>query len=164
METKDLKFILEELQFSALLPAEMLEPLAAVSSLLTVSSGEWVFREGATSDKLYMVHQGRLALDINVPQRGGVRILTIGPGEMAGWSALLGDRKMTTSAIAVTDTQLVLASATELQGLCESNPEFGYRLMQRMAEELSKRLVATRLQLLDLFADTSPAVSPKGDA
>ena len=42
--------------------------------------------------------------------------------------------------------------------LCAANHEFGFHLMQRLASSLSKRLVATRLQLLDLFAETPPTV------
>jgi CRP/FNR family transcriptional regulator, cyclic AMP receptor protein len=104
---------------------------------------------------LYLVRHGRVALEMHVPQRGAVRILTTGPGEMVGWSALLDQGRMTTSALATEDTELVVVPADRLKELCESNSKFGYHLMKRMADALSKRLVATRLQLLDLFADTT---------
>ena len=164
MDTNDLRFILEELHFSAALPAEMLEQIAAASSLRTVPIGEIVFREGSISDSLYLVSHGRLALEINVPKRGAVRILTVGAGELAGWSALIGERKMTTSAIAVAESDLVVTSAKKLHKLCEANSEFGYLLMHRMAKAVSNRLVATRLQLLDLFADTSPDIDLGSDS
>lgn len=94
---------------------------------------------------------------MNVPGRGAVRILTLGPGEMAGWSALLDQGKMTASAVAVQDSEVIVAAADKLRQLCETNHDFGYHLMRQMAAALSERLVATRLQLLDLFADAPPA-------
>ncbi|TXT27172.1 MAG: hypothetical protein FD138_2777 [Planctomycetota bacterium] len=40
----------------------------------------------------------------------------------------------------------------QLQQLCQSDAEVGFHLMWQVASALSQRLVATRLQLLDLFA------------
>jgi CRP-like cAMP-binding protein len=78
---------------------------------------------------------------------------------MVGWSALLGEQgKMTASAIAVEDTELVVVQAERLRRLCEVSHDFGFHLMRSMASALAKRLLATRLQLLDLFADAAPAI------
>ncbi len=159
METDQLKFVLSELRFSVWLSDEMLRQIAAVSSLQFFAGGSIVFREGQRGDDLLLVRRGRLALEMNVPRRGAVRIMTVGPGEMAGWSALLGEGRMTASAIAVDDVEVVRAPAEKLQELSETDHEFGYRLMRSVADGLSKRLVATRLQLLDLFAETPPSAS-----
>ncbi len=164
METNQLKFILEELRFSATLPAEVVEQIAEGSSLEHFAAGEYLFREGKVDRNLYLVRRGLMALEMLVPQRGSVRILTVGPGEMAGWSALLDQGRMTASGLAVEDTEVVAVAAGRLQQLCESNSIFGYHLMRRMADALSKRLVATRLQLLDLFADTAVGVKPERNA
>jgi hypothetical protein len=68
---------------------------------------------------------------------------------------LLGGGVMTVSASALEDTRAIAASGTELLELCRTNRELGFELMQRMAGALAQRLVATRLQLLDLFAPPS---------
>lgn len=157
MEVYQLKFVLEELRFSANMPRNVLDELAATSNVQQLPGGTVLFREGGTSENLYLIRDGRIALEMNVPGRGAVRILTVGPGEMVGWSSLLDGGKMTANAVAAEDTDLVVAPANKLRELCEANREFGYHLMHQMADALSKRLVATRLQLLDLFAD-APAV------
>jgi CRP-like cAMP-binding protein len=158
MDATQLKFILEEMHFSADLPPEVVEKLAAESAIQRVSAGAVVFREGGKNDNLYLVHTGRVALEMNFPGRGAVRILTLGPGEMVGWSSLLDHGKMTAGAVAVEDTELVVAPAIKLRELSETNRDFGFHLMRQMAGALAKRLVATRLQLLDLFADAPPTV------
>lgn len=165
MDGRQLKFILEELLFSAPLPPEVLDQLAAESTLQRIAAGAVLFREGSKPDNLYLVRSGRIALDMNVPGRGAVRILTVGPGEMVGWSALLDRGKMTASALAIEDTEVVVTPAGKLRELSESNHDFGFHLMRQMAGALSKRLIVTRLQLLDLFSDTPakiPANTPKG--
>jgi CRP-like cAMP-binding protein len=158
MEANELRYILENLHFSAALPAHVLDFLAANSVLQRLPAGTVVFREGSANDNLYLVRSGRLALEMNVPGRGAVQILTVGPGEMAGWSSLLGEGKMTAGVSALEETEVVVAPAAQLRQLCEINHDFGFHLMRQMALALSKRLVATRLQLLDLFADTPPAI------
>ena len=159
MEASQLKFILQELHFSAEFPTDVIDQLAGESTVRVLPAGAVLFREGAPNEELYLVLRGRLALEMNVPGRGAVRILTIGPGEMAGWSSLVGRGKMTAGAVAVDATEVVVAPADRLLALCDTNPEFGFHLMRQMAAALSKRLVATRLQLLDLFSE-SPAPIP----
>ncbi|MBC8351135.1 MAG: Crp/Fnr family transcriptional regulator [Planctomycetes bacterium] len=163
MEADQLRFILQELRFSAVLPVEGLGRLAEESTVRRVAAGEVVFRDGSTNNNLYLIRSGRLALEMNVPGRGAVRILTLGAGEMVGWSALLGQGKMTAGAIAIEDSDVVVASADRLRELCEADRDFGFLLMRQMADALSKRLVATRLQLLDLFAD-APSLIPTQQA
>lgn len=154
-----MRFILEELHFSADLPSEVLDFLAAESTVRKVAAGALVFREGTQDGEFYLIRTGRLALEMNVPGRGAVRILTLGPGEMVGWSALLREGKMTASVIAVDDAEVVVTPADRLRELSEANHDFGFFLMRRMANDLSRRLVATRLQLLDLFADSTPPIA-----
>jgi CRP-like cAMP-binding protein len=59
---------------------------------------------------------------------------------------------MTATATTQEATRLVVIPGATLGALCESNHEIGYRVMQQMARALAQRLVATRLQLLDLFS------------
>ena len=91
-----------------------------------------------------------------VPARGCVRLLTVGAGELLAWSALLGRGEMTATATADEDTQVIAIPAPKLLDICESYPEVGYHLMRRLAHALSRRLLATRLQMLDLFSIEPP--------
>lgn len=99
---------------------------------------------------------------MSAPGRGPVHILTIGPGEIAGWSSFLKQGKNTASAVSLEDTEVIAAPADKLRELSEANHEFGFHLMQGMASALSKRLLATRLQLLDLFADAPAEIATNG--
>jgi CRP-like cAMP-binding protein len=161
VDTQVLSRLLGELRFSAALPPDVLQRIAASAKLCGHSAGAVLFREGGQNDRLLIVCIGRVALEIFVPGRGNIRILSLGPGDMVAWSSLLSGGRMTTSAVAVEDTQIVSISAADVLAACESNHTFGYVLMRQLAKALADRLVATRLQLLDLFAETT-SVTPLG--
>lgn len=144
--------LIQEAGFASNLPAAMLERLAAIARVVEWKEGTLVFREGDHRDDLYILGSGHVALEMNVPGRGSTRILTVGSHELLAWSALLGDGCMTTSAIAVEPTVAIAISGHELRQLCQADHEIGYHVMGQVASALSHRLLATRLQLLDLFA------------
>ena len=144
--------LLQQAHFASKLPAAVLARLAAIARVVEWNEGTLIFREGEPHDDLYVVSSGHVALEMNVPGRGLTRILTVRSGELLAWSALLGDGRMTASASATEPTQAIAISGRELRQLCQSDHEVGYHVMGQVASALSQRLLATRLQLLDLFA------------
>ncbi|MGE5193996.1 MAG: Crp/Fnr family transcriptional regulator [Deltaproteobacteria bacterium] len=143
--------LLGGLRFAAGLPPQTLAELAAMASVQTFAPQSVIFREGDMCPDIFLIESGHVALDMHVPGRGPVRILTVGAGEFLGWSALLNDGPMTCIATALDTIRLVAIPGAKLGALCEANHEIGFRVMQQMARALAQRLVATRLQLLDLF-------------
>jgi CRP-like cAMP-binding protein len=133
------------------LPPGVVQQLAAAARWKRCLRGDILFREGDVNRSFYIVQSGSIALDMCPPARGCQRLLTLGTGELVAWSALLDEGKMTATATALGDAELLEFSGADVQRLCDSDPVFGYHLMQRLSRALSKRLVATRLQLLDLF-------------
>ena len=155
MQAQQLRELLGRLPFAAAFPARSIDELAAVSLLVDFPAGAVLFREGAVNHNLYLVCDGKVALEMCVPARGCIRLMTLGPGDLAAWSAVLGGGEMTATGVAVEPVRAIAASGPKLLELCQRDPAFGYLLMRRVAIEVSRRLVATRLQLLDLFAADS---------
>jgi CRP-like cAMP-binding protein len=153
----DLRRTLESSPFAAELSPEWLRRLVDAGVLRRFAPGAVLFREGDRSDAFYLVGFGHVALDMTVPARGTTRLLTVGPGEMLAWSALLGSARMTATATAVDDVEVFEFSGAVLREWCEADPSFGYRWMRQFSTALAARLLATRIQLLDLFtADAGP--------
>ena len=134
----------------------MLEKLAPLSTVESMAAQSVLFEEGTLCDRIFFVIDGIVALDMAVPRRDSTRILTVGAGEVLAWSALLSDQRMTATATALSDGRLVSIAAQPLRELCDADHEIGFAIMRCMACALSRRLLATRLQLLDLFADAQP--------
>ena len=57
-----------------------------------------VYREGDPGSPVYLVEEGLVAVELVVPGRGAVTILTVGPGEIFGWSSLFYQRPKTSAA------------------------------------------------------------------
>ncbi len=143
-------------EFLRAIPAELHSHLEQLVQQRNYSPGTTIFTEGTHHDEFHIIASGHARLDMHVPRRGRIPILTIGPGEVLAWSALLGHGVMTSSAVALDPIQTVAFPGERLRKLCESQHEIGYHIMRQLATSLSRRLVATRLQLLDLFADHVP--------
>jgi CRP/FNR family transcriptional regulator, cyclic AMP receptor protein len=131
-------------------PAD-LDRLAEVAKPVEWQAGQPVFREGDRDDFLYLMTEGRVALEINVPSRGRVRILTIGSGDVLGWSSVYYQRPKAAKAIATELSRALALDAGRLRELSENDCGFGYRLTLLLLQVVSDRLKATRLQLLDVF-------------
>jgi CRP-like cAMP-binding protein len=162
MDASSLNQLLSGLRFSASLPDDLLAELAPSAVVCDYSPGEILFREGSSNPWLMIIARGRVTLAMHVPGRVESPILSLGPGDMLAWSALLGAGRMTTSATAAEDTQIAAIPSDTVLAACDQNPQFGYRFMRQLALSLAERLVATRLQLLDLFGE--PAVPPEADS
>ncbi len=156
MDNGTIRQELERHGFAVGLPERVFQKLVENGQWVQHAAGEHFFCEGAKNDRLFFITAGKVSLEMHVPGRGRVSILTLGPGDVLAWSALLG-REMTATAMAIDDVSAVAVSAGSLQQLCDQDHEFGYYVMRFMVETLAQRLLATRLQLLDLFADTEQA-------
>lgn len=136
------------------LKPEIIQEVARISTLRHFKAGEVFFHEGDKQDNVYIVLSGRVALDIFVPHRGKVRVYTCEQGETFGWSSVTPFvRTRTAGAVAVVDGTVISTNVTALNELCERDHDFGYLFMKRMSNVIASRLMVTRLQLLDMFAE-----------
>jgi CRP/FNR family transcriptional regulator, cyclic AMP receptor protein len=142
---------LDQLAFTQGLEFDQQDRIAQIASAREWDAGVTVFREGDLDSSLYIVEKGRVALDIAVPGRGRMTILTVGPGDVFGWSSLFLQQAKTASARTVEPTRALLLAADLLRELCDVDPRLGYLLTRRILDVVSERLKAARMQLLDIY-------------
>jgi CRP-like cAMP-binding protein len=140
MQQHEVRERLQAVTFSRNFSASMIDALSTIAEWRTFARGQFVFHEGDLQHKMC------------VPAGECQRLLTVGPGELLAWSALLGGGKMTASAICQEDVEVIALDSRNLQAICERDHDFGYAFMRQVASSLSKRLLCTRLQMLDIFA------------
>ncbi len=133
--------------------ADILGELESLARVVTVPKGAVVFSEGDKHTDVYFVSSGTIALDMVTTECGNQRVLTVGDGDLLAWSAMLSDCRMTASAVATEPSRMLAFPADKLRELCDANHDVGYVVMAGIAKLVSRRLLATRLQLLDLFHD-----------
>ena len=132
------------------------EKLLAIAGLAEWAEGQTIFAEGGQDAKLYLILEGRVAIEKYVPGRGRVTLLTLGPSEIFGWSAVvpvIGTR--TATARAAAPTQAVTFDSQALVQVCDEDHDLGYLVYRRLTNIIAGRLSATRLQLLDMYGSPS---------
>ena len=145
--------LLNTIPWFAELAPEHFNKLAQIASLHLFPAGGEVFREGDRQDCLCIILEGRVALEIFVPHKGRIRILTAEPMDVIGWSSVTPVvHQRTASATAILPTKIVGLDSEKLRALCEEDHELGYQVMHRIANIAASRVTMTRLQLLDMFA------------
>jgi len=163
MDQQELIQALESIPWFQEISAEHFEKMAGIASLIEVDAKQELFREGDPEDYLYIVLQGRVAIEMFVPSRGRVRIYTAEPMDVVGWSSVTPVvRRRTAGAQAVLPSCLIRLDALGLRQLCEEDCELGYIVMRRMANVVASRLLTTRLQLLDMFANPTDEETSHG--
>ena len=148
---RSLAACLRESPFGPLLDGRQTVSVLAIGQCEEAAAGQVVFSEGDPAEHLRIICQGHVSLDMSLPGRGRQRILTLGPRDLLGWSALAGDGTMSATATAMEDTWMLRLPVCELRALFEGDPVTGRIIMEQTARALARRLQAARLQLLDLF-------------
>ncbi len=133
---------------------EQLAALASVASEVELSHGDLIFAEGGHADSAYAIVDGSVALELNVAHRGNHIVQTLHRGEMLGWGWLSPPYRWSFSALALDPTHLIRFDAEQLRQLQDEDCALGYVMMKRFARVMTDRLAATRLQLVDFYADT----------
>lgn len=154
--------VLREIRFLHDMGPMHLEQIANVSRFRDYREGDTVFRQGDAAQHVYLIATGKVSLEICGAGVGCKQILTLGPGELLGWSSVLEQTCYTARARALESTRLVEIDDGQLLTLCERDPQFGFEWMRRTALALAKRLGATRMQLLDVYGDQIPAMPMEG--
>ena len=131
---------------------EHFEAIAQFTRRIDIAKDEAIFLEGDIEKYIYVVIEGRVAIEVNSPERGRMRIFTAEPLDVVGWSAVTPVvRQRTASARAVVDSHLLSIDAMKLQKLCDENCDLGYVIMRRIANVIAGRLMGARMQLLDFY-------------
>jgi CRP-like cAMP-binding protein len=141
---------LTETWFGAALPAAARARLAALATLVEFPAQAIVIDEGDRCPDLGVVVAGRLALKMRATGRART-ILTIDPGDVYCWSALLEPSTATSTVVATEATRAIVFDGQQLRSFLRTDSELCALVHGRILAALGRRLVATRLQLLDLY-------------
>ena len=125
--------------------------LATLGTVRQFKEGTILFNEGEQHQQLYFVCEGAFRLEMLTPACGAQTILSVGVGDLLAWSALIGDGIMTATAVAMQESCAIVFDAERLKPALEADNSLGYQVMKAFSRALSQRLLATRLQLLDLY-------------
>ncbi len=137
--------------WSTFVTTSVCKQLIELGVVVDVRARHVLFREGEANHDLYVLLRGRLDLSMIVPGSWTKSHSVAWSWRHRAWSSILGDWYDDLLGTRHEDSQLLAVPAKSLRKISEQYDRFGRELMKLRRYVLSKRLLATRLQLLDLF-------------
>lgn len=157
MNPENLTGMLRQHPFLAGIVDHHMDVILGCASNVRFAEGSYLIHEGQLANKFLLVRTGRVALETDVNARGPLRIATVGPGEVLGWSWLISPFRWHFSGLAVAEVSAIALDGDCLRTKCESDHDFGFEMLRRLSQVMERRLEATRLQLMDVYG-TDPGV------
>jgi CRP-like cAMP-binding protein len=115
--------------------------------------GALLLREGEDASTLFLITRGRVAIEIHAPPRGPIVIDTVEPGHVVGLSWIAAPSRWQFDARALDTVEAVAIDTQHLKEDLAVHLEAAAELHQRLSAVLLTRLQATRIRLLDLYAN-----------
>ena len=143
--------VLQKHPFVAEFRPEHTARLAALARQVQFDAGQVIFHEGDEFSVFYLLGDGMVALELEVPGHV-LRVQTLYAGDELDWSAVLPHAGKHFQARALTPVAALAFEGEQLLASFKADPEFGLAFMLRLMGVVSERLRATRLQLLDMYS------------
>jgi CRP/FNR family cyclic AMP-dependent transcriptional regulator len=130
------------------LSEDQLQKVAEVCHEVHFGVGEMIFHEQSASDELYVIARGEVEIvvdpsvvDAAPTARRIVTIATMRAGQIFGEIALVDQGLRSAGArSAAADTRLLVIPRAKLLGICDEDPELGYRVMRNVAADLALKM------------------------
>lgn len=126
---------------------------------IQIQIGQMIFSQGQSAQFLYILLSGEVQVRYKPYDGPALTIARIVPGEVVGWSSALGREVYTSSAEVTQNGAAFRIRASDLNHLCDCNPEAGTLLLDRLASVIAERLRNTHDSILALL---SQGIDPKG--
>ncbi len=128
-----------------------LQILAGCARNVRFESTDMIFREGEQASEFYLIRTGKVALQLFADRRGPLTILTLGEGDVLGWSWLSPPYHWKFTACALEPTRAISLDGKCLREKAERDHDLGYELLKRFVHVIEDRVRATSLQLLNVY-------------
>ncbi len=130
------------------------DQIALVRPLFVLSfepAGSEIFQQGELAEYLYILVDGEVNIRYKPDDGPVLNVTRVHPGGVVGWSAALGNPEYTSSAVCISDCQMLRVRGQDLRQLCEQHPETGVLILERLAAVIAERLRNTHQQVMALL-------------
>ena len=126
----------------------MLEKIQPLTEERDYQNREVIFREGDKALFFYMLHQGKILLEVEASETIMISLGSIKPGFSFGWSALLSDSLYTAYAICTEPSDVIMIRGDKFLALMDEDHHLGYLVMEGVVRILKRRLERRTNQFL----------------
>jgi CRP/FNR family transcriptional regulator, cyclic AMP receptor protein len=115
-------------------------------------SGEYIFREGESGNRLYLICEGEVRISRDVPGSGEEALAVLKLGALFGEMAVFDRSERSTHAISNGGTTVLTITRPDFEMLLDFNREMAYKVLWSVTRLLSARLRNTNDSLRSFLA------------
>src|SRR3954467_1148853 len=131
---------------------EELQQISEVCKEEKFVSGEYIFREGESGNRLYLIVEGEVRITRDVPGSGEEALAVLKPGALFGEMAVFDRTERSTHAISNGGTTVLTISRPDFEMLLDFDRELAYKVLWACVRFLSSRLRSTNDSLRSFLA------------
>jgi len=105
----------------------------------TCKAGDVIFQEGSVGHFFYMLEDGKV--DLYIGKQEEARFLVFYPGEIFGWSSLIGTRRYLATARCAADSVVTRIPVSVVDEVLKDYPADGQLFYKNLAATLAERLI-----------------------
>jgi len=128
------------------LSEEDIKKVLSIGQTRIYNPGDTVFKEGDDAVHIYIVEEGKLAVQTAEKQT----VYTATTGDVLGWSTLILPYKRTASAIATEKARVVVIDQAKLHEFCEQNLPIGYKITRNVGRTMAARMRTAKAMSSDM--------------
>src|SRR3954468_7091470 len=148
----DVKELLKAVAIFKDLEDEELQQVAEVCKSEDFVSGEYIFKEGESGNRLYLVLEGEVRISREVPGSGEEALAVLKPGALFGEMAVFDRSERSTDAISHGGTRVITITRSDFELLLDFNRDVAYKVLWAVVRLLSTRLRQTNDNLRSFLA------------
>lgn len=134
------------------LEADELAQVAEVCRPESFVSGEYIFREGESGNRLYLIVEGEVRISRDVPGSGEEALAVLKRGALFGEMAVFDRTERSTDAISNGGTSVLTIARPDFEMLLDFNRELAYKVLWACVRLMSARLRSTNDSLRSFLA------------
>jgi CRP/FNR family transcriptional regulator, cyclic AMP receptor protein len=115
-------------------------------------SGDYIFREGESGNRLYLIGEGEVRISRNIPGSGEEALAVLKQGSVFGEMAVFDRTERSTDAISNGGTTVLTIARPDFEMLLDFNRELAYKVLWSTTRLLSGRLRNTNDSLKSFLA------------
>jgi CRP/FNR family transcriptional regulator, cyclic AMP receptor protein len=134
------------------LEADELALVAEVCRPESFVSGEYIFKEGESGNRLYLIVEGEVRISRVVPGSGEEALAVLKRGALFGEMAVFDRTERSTDAISNGGTSVLTIARPDFEMLLDFNRELAYKVLWACVRLMSARLRSTNDSLRSFLA------------
>jgi CRP-like cAMP-binding protein len=152
---------------------DVLANIATKSEVLEFQAGDIVFRYEDPAEHFFGLIEGQIELSLvfkdkilktdieyeeivhasMVDREKQIVVDTVHPGQVFGWSSIVGPPRRTVTAKCKRPCRVCAVPAADLKAMFDADHSFGYIMMKRMSDIISKRLKNRTEKLIETWVE-----------